>query len=89
MTSIPTTFSSLRGFGIGCVIPDCRSNTADQAPPRFRRTPEASVEAARHLGWIHAPLNPGEPHVWFCPLHQRYEPASRRWVPGIRTEVAA
>lgn len=80
---------TLVGFGIRCAIPDCKANTADQAPSAHWRTPEAAVRAAQALLWIHAALAPGEPHVWFCPLHQRRDPSSGRWVPAVTTDLRA
>lgn len=77
-------FPRLGGYGIICAVPDCRHNTADQAPSRYWRMRETAVEAARRLGWIHAALQPGEEHVWFCPMHQRFEATAYRWVPAIR-----
>lgn len=76
------TWSTLRGLGVQCVIPDCKADTAEQSPRRYRATPEAVLQNAKDLGWIAARLAPGEDAVWFCPLHQRYEESSRRWVPA-------
>lgn len=72
------------GYGIVCAVPDCRENTAMQSPSGYWRQPATVVQAASNLGWITARLAPGEPRVWFCPMHQRFDAISSRWVPAIR-----
>lgn len=72
--------SPLRGYSIPCAAPGCRQETADQATSREWRTAEAAVRAAVALAWVYAPLGPAGEQVWFCPLHQAWDPAALRWV---------
>lgn len=78
-------FTPLRGFSITCHAPNCRQETAEQAPSRYVRTPELAVHTAQLLGWIHAQPHRDQPHAWFCPMHQAYDATGRRWIPtGVR-----
>lgn len=78
-----TRLTRYSGYSIPCAAGDCRAQTGDQAPSRFVRTAELAVRTAKLLGWIHAQREPGTPHVWFCPLHQRYDEGSGSWVPTV------
>lgn len=74
----PGVLTPLRGYTIACSVPDCRQETAEQAPSRSWRTPDRAVLAAKALGWIHAPDETGA-QAWYCPTHQAWDPRTSRW----------